>query len=332
MRYSEQQVGDGVSGQCVAIMADAGVDGVPSAPAVSCAALPHTCGITGNDDCCNSPMVMGGSYFRSFDRAGDSASGDMTAPATISNFRLDKYEVTVGRFRAFVEGGQGTQLNPPATSTGANPYVAGSGWEASWNQFLPANKAALIAGLKCNVSLTLPTWTNTPAAYENLPINCVNWYTAMAFCAWDGGFLPTEAEWNYAAAGGDEQRVYPWSSPSGSITLDSTYTSHNCIEDGMATCALTDIVPVGMRPKGDGRWGQSDLAGNVEEWVLDWDKPYASPCPDCAALTPGDERALRGAGWATDTSHIENLRTGIRHSAPDQEIDIERGFRCARAP
>lgn len=332
MRYSDQQVGDGFSGQCVTVMADGGVS---STPVVSCAALPHTCGAAGNDDCCNSPMVAGGTYFRSFDRANDSGSGDMSAPATISSFRLDKYEVTVGRFRAFVEGGQGTQVNPPMTGTGANPHVPGSGWEAAWNQFLPADKPAFTTYLhQCPSvnSTSFATWTDTPAANENLPINCVSWYFAMAFCAWDGGFLPTEAEWNYAAAGGDEQRVYPWSSPANmSTTIDNTYASYNCMGDGVPTCAFTDILPVGMRPKGDGRWGQSDLTGNVMEWVLDWDEPYLNPCPDCAYLGPlHEERVLRGGQWYN--APVQYLRTGTRTSAPDQENGPDRGFRCARAP
>lgn len=332
MRYSDRQVGDGVSGQCVTAMTDAG--GVQPEPA-SCIALPHTCGLMRRDDCCNSPMVVGGDYFRSFDLVGDSASGNMDAPATISNFRLDKYEVTVGRFRAFVEAGQGTQLNPPATGSGANPYVPGSGWEVSWNQFLPANKAALIANLKqcpLNNGSAYITWTDTPGADENLPINCVGWYTAMAFCAWDGGFLPTEAEWNYAAAGGSEQRAYPWSSPSSSTTLDITYASYNCLADEAPNCAFADILPVGMKPKGDGRWGQSDLAGNLMEWILDWDEQYPNPCIDCAYLGPhpNGERVLRGGQWYTYP--IQYLRAGTRTSAPDGEIGFDRGFRCGRAP
>jgi formylglycine-generating enzyme required for sulfatase activity len=47
-------------------------------------------------------------------------------------------------------------------------------------------------------------------ANEALPINCVHWYDAFQFCAWDGGWLPTEAEWEMAAAGGAENRRYPW--------------------------------------------------------------------------------------------------------------------------
>jgi sulfatase modifying factor 1 len=330
MRYSDQQVGDGVSGQCTTNVADGGVDGLPAIPA-SCVALPHTCGATGNDDCCNSPTVVGDTYSRSFDVAGDGSSGNTNAPATVSNFKLDKYEATVGRFRAFVAANQGTQLNPPATGAGANPYVAGSGWESGWNQFLPANPAALLSSLKCNVSSLAPTWTDSPGANEDLPINCLNWYMAMAFCAWDGGFLPTEAEWNYAAAGGKDQRPYPWSS-GGTTTLDPSYASYNCIEDGTPSCALKDILAVGTLPQGDGRWGQADLAGNVAEWTLDWAEPYVTPCTDCAFLGahPSGERELRGGSWTT--SLLTQLRTGTRASAPPEENGADRGVRCARAP
>jgi formylglycine-generating enzyme required for sulfatase activity len=51
----------------------------------------------------------------------------------------------------------------------------------------------------------------------------MDWYEAYAFCIWDGGFLPTDAEWNYAAAGGAQQRAYPWSNPPTSLTIDPSY-------------------------------------------------------------------------------------------------------------
>ncbi|HEX3758201.1 MAG TPA: SUMF1/EgtB/PvdO family nonheme iron enzyme [Kofleriaceae bacterium] len=116
----------------------------------SCAGSPRTqaasCGASGGDDCCASLLVSAGTYDRGFDLAGDSLSGDMTSPATVSNFRLDRYEVTVARFRAFVEAGRGAKAMAPAVGSGAHPKLAGSGWQAAWNDNLASDTAALEAG------------------------------------------------------------------------------------------------------------------------------------------------------------------------------------------
>jgi formylglycine-generating enzyme len=181
--------------------------------------------------------------------------------------------------------------------------------------------------LKCDS--TFQTWTDTPAANEQRPMNCITWYEAMAFCLWDGGYLPTEAEWNYAAAGGDEQRAYPWSSPANSLTLDGAYASYNCIGDGTSGCAVTDLVVVGTKPLGDGRWGQSDLAGNVWEWTLDWYTPYVNPCIDCASLTGTTYRVYRGGSCGHAATY---LRAGLRNRNSPAVRYNDIGVRCARTP
>ena len=245
---------------------------------------------------------------------------DPSYPATVSDYYLDKYEITVGRLRVFVNAGMGTQSSPPAAGTGAHPRITGSGWNSTWNTNLPADTAALKAALKCNAANQ--TWTDTPGSNESKPANCLHWYTAFAFCAWDGARLPTEAEWNYAASGGSEQRYYPWSDPASSTTIDDSYA----VFCG-GTCSLQNVGS--KSPKGDGRWGQSDLGGNAWEWNLDLPgSPHLMPCNDCANLTPGSYRVFRGGSFDDIAS---TLRSAARHVYyPGHRGAI--GSRCARTP
>jgi formylglycine-generating enzyme required for sulfatase activity len=245
----------------------------------------------------------------------------MSYPATVSPFKLDKYTVTVGRFREFVEAGGGTQAQPPMSGAGErslNGTADQGGWDASWNTDLATDSSALVAALKCDASFQ--TWTDAPGGNEELPINCITWYEAFAFCVWDGGFLPTEAEWNFAAAGGDEQRVYPWSSPPNDTTLDCTYANYS----GCAGAPRR----VGAYPQGAGRWKQADLAGNVWEWALDWYRdPYSNPCTDCANMSAATKRANRGGSFGFASLY---LRTGIRGFEAPTPPHASIGVRCAR--
>ncbi|HEX4420278.1 MAG TPA: formylglycine-generating enzyme family protein [Kofleriaceae bacterium] len=321
---------------------DAGIgspspDAAPAADAAvaselaSCAQLAKTCGSATNDSCCDSPLVTGGSFARSYDDANDASSGTTSFPATVGTFRLDKYEITVGRFRAFVAAGLGTQASPPADKAGTHASIPGSGWDPNWDTNLVASTPALIAAVACDPMFQ--TWTDTAGANETKPMNCLSWYEAAAFCAWDGGYLPTEAEWNYAAAGGDQQRPYPWSIPSSSLAITADDASYNngtdCVGDGLPGCALSDLLAVGTTLMGNGRWGQEDLAGNVLEWVLDWAAAYAATCDDCANLTPAAHREVRGGSYDSSTG---NLRTGFRLNFVPTDRSSLIGARCARAP
>ena len=283
----------------------------------SCAGLTTTCGPS-SESCCKSLLVPGGTFYRSYDGVDFT---DMSYPATVADFYLDKYEITVGRFRQFVNAGMGTQANPPAAGAGANPLITGSGWDSTWNTNLPANAAGLEGAVKCEAGIQ--TWTHSAGSNESQPMTCIPWYTAFAFCAWDGGRLPTEAEWNYAASGGSEQRYYPWSSPATSTTIDDSYAVY-CRE----SCPGTQNV--GSRsPKGDGKWGQSDLAGNVLEWTRDWYGTYQMPCNNCAEIkdTSSFEPVFRG-GFFCDVA--PSLRSAYREISRVGAVIFSFGARCAR--
>ena len=277
-----------------------------------------TCGPSGDDDCCRSLPVPGGTFARNYDGVD---YRDRSYPATVSDFYLDKYEITVGRLRRFVNAGMGTQASPPGNGTGAHPKIDDSGWRSTWNAHLPADTTALKTALKCHADYQ--TWTDAPGANDNKPVNCLDWYTAFAFCAWDGGRIATDAEWHYAASGGSEQRYYPWSSPATSTTVDDSYAVY-------CGGACRSLQNVGSRsPKGDGRWGQSDLAGNVWEWTLDWrGTPYPMPCHDCAEVEDGSYRSFRGGSFDDIAA---TLRSADRHVYyPEYRGFI--GSRCARTP
>lgn len=329
----------------VVATADPGGSAMAALSATVMPACPANCGPNGTTNCCASTVVPGNAtgaglagtpFYRSYDVATDGMYPSTANPATLSDFRLDTYEVTVGRFRQFVEAGYGTQAKPPAAGAGArtlNGMADQGGWDASWNASLPADTAALTAAVKCIG--TYQPWTDTPSGNERRPMNCLSWYVAMAFCIWDGGYLPTEAEWNYAASGGSEQRAYPWSSPAASLILDDSYASYyvdstkQCFGDRVNGCALTDLVFVGTKPPGNGRWGHADLGGNVWEWNLDWySTTYLTPCNDCANLSGGSERVVRGGSFAQVMSA---LRAGYHRNYAPAFRGSDIGVRCARA-
>lgn len=290
--------------------------------------------LCGSVPCCQRAAVPRSTYDRGYDLsnratqpdAGSSVVGWQpagAAPATISAFELDVFEVTISRFRIFLASYDAWRAaGNPSSGAGANPHLANSGWASEWSAQLPASAVALSAAAACEDG----QWTSGPGTREHEPMVCVSWFEAMAYCIWQGGRLPTEAEWNLAAAGGEEQRAFPWSAPAQSLSVDATH----------AVFGGGSIQSVGSKAEVDSsRWGHHDLAGNVREWVLDFspDEPFgysgqaAPPCLDCANLTPGAARIRRGGAFDTD---VTRLRTAYRSASPPNERAAQVGFRCAR--
>jgi formylglycine-generating enzyme required for sulfatase activity len=310
------------------IILDSGSDGHDGAPAEagasygprSCVHLEHTCGLSATDDCCASILVPGGTFQMGYDQASDSFDKPEHA-VVLTPYYLDQYEVTLGRFRQFVEHYDAWTKPLPGDGAYAGRPV-NTGWQMDWASVLPKSSDELKTNIYCTAAGD-PVWTDVPDRNETRAMNCLEWYTAYAFCIWDGGRLPTEAEWEFAAAGGQDKRQYPWGN-----TWDPTYLNYN---------NNYHVTAVGIAGGGNGvgRFGHSDLAGNVWEWTRDLAEDYSSATdPPMDPLDPFDGSdgnypiSKGGSWWPGDTQ--DQFTSYYRFVWYPTGPNVSFGVRCAR--
>ena len=210
-----------------------------------------------------------------------------TVSQKVGRFWIARYPVTVSQFRAFLD----------------HCYVDGR-----WR--LPGSAPQL------------PDDYPPPkprARHGNRPMDSVNWYDATLFCAWLSdqlGYevrLPTEFEWQYAATGGDQARMYPWAND---WDVQQASWFANTVESELGRSTAVGLYPHGAAPT-----GALDMAGSLSEWCLNaFDEPNDSDWPE----SNEHQRALRGGSWDFDQAWA---RCATRdHRFPDVR-NINFGFR-----
>lgn len=290
----------------------------------SCQGLAPTC-LGGPAGHCALDEIVGGTFLqgRKQEEVELEEGVDPFPPryATVSDFYLSRFEVTVARYRRFADAYESWRgAGNPKDGDGAHPSIPGSGWSSSWRADAPELWTILPDSLptsSCDGDNTLQVGN------DDQPINCLSWYEAFAFCIWDGGRLPTEAEWEYAAAGGELRRDYPW----GFTTPVQGETTNYAYGDDRYPVGL---LPVDALPEGASFFGPFAMGGNVGEWVRDASASYGGDCTDCLFL--GDDHfADARIGRVMGTLFLDPLllATYQRDGWSPASFHPQMGVRCA---
>jgi formylglycine-generating enzyme required for sulfatase activity len=207
--------------------------------------------------------------------------------------------------------------NAPANERPARAVVASAFWIDKTEVTVGAYKACVDRG-----ACARPPRTSASCTYDmgdpQLPVSCVPWASANAFCLAVGKRLPREVEWEMAARGTMSAR-YPWGGTGTACGMANTLASDRAAR----SCSGKKPSRVGAHAGGASPYGALDMSGNVEEWVADW---YTDAVSELSPRA-GASHVLRGGGWLSMPSLA---RATTRNWGSVREAGPNVGFRCAR--
>ena len=223
----------------------------------------------------------------------------------LSQFYMDKYEVTVEQYAAFLNrlgsyerACEGVDCAWPSELAGYTSYLIRQDLGDGTVQYFPTT------------------------GYASYPVNHVSWYGAKVYCESVGARLPTEAEWEYAARGTDG-RIYPWGNtqpePDGTLAIFQSESYDN-------------LQPVDALPDGASPFGVFGMAGSLWEWTADWYKETwyeESNISNPTGPETGFARVIRGGAWPFN-NQADRIRATNRSSLTPDFISSAVGFRCVR--
>lgn len=272
-------------------------------------------------------FLMGTDYDKGFASDGEGP----VRKVTVSPFQIDACAVTNEEFTVF------------ADSTGYLTDAERFGWSFVFWSHIPAERreemvedTVAAAPWWCKVrgaSWRQPEGSGSGIANRaRYPVVHISWNDATAYARWASKSLPTEAQWEYAARGGLEQKLYPWGdelTPSGEHRCNiwqGTFPSEDTAEDGYAgTCPVDSFPPNGF--------GVYCITGNVWEWCADWFR--AAFRADRALCDPkgpatGQSKVMKGGSFLCHASYCNRYRVAARTSNTPDSSTSNLGFRCVR--